>query len=415
MELPCARVSKVISGFLLMLLLAAGPFPARADYPTKVLDDMPVGYWRLNERLESTADNLGTGGPELDGSYVGGERGVSGPSVLSDGQLVQGMGPTNLAFEAGGENAYVGVSASPLSGLTEFSLTGWFNVRGFDQSRVGLFGQNDAVEFGFIEPNQLQLWTAGGGSVSWTFDPASDIPNGQWFYIAAVGTGQDLQLYLNGDMVQSGGSPITTDYGSSDFPFQMAGGGIFDDTGNQFRGTIDEVAIWDKALTGEQISAHFAAALGGGILGDFDGNGLIEVADVNLLERAIYEGSTDLLYDVDGNLVIDDDDLAFWVGDIAITWPGDANLDHEFNSTDLVQVLGAGQYEDGLFENSTWDTGDWNADLEFDSADFVNVLSFGGYEVGPPAAVAVPEPTRLSWIAGVLGLLTRIQRRRRGE
>ena len=389
-----------------LLLFALSSTIARADYPTKVLDDQPLGYWRLNDLREDTALNIGTRGSALDGVYVGGESGAAGPSQLADGTPILGLGPTNVALDVGGENAYVGVDASPFSGVTEFTMTGWFNIRGLEQDRVGLFGQNDVIEFGFIQPNQLQLWTAQGGSLTWQFDPSTDIPNGQWFYVAAVGTGQELELYLNGQSVQTGGTSITSDYGSSEFSFRIAGGGIFDDSGNQYHGTIDEVAIWDVALTGEQISAHFAAALGGGIPGDFDGNGLIEVNDVNLLQRAIYEGSVDLLYDVDGNQVIDEDDLTFWVGDIAITYPGDANLDHEFNSSDLVQVLVPGQYEDGVAENSTWDTGDWNADLDFDSTDFVDVLAFGGYEAGPPAAVPVPEPTWIGGWAAVWGLLS---------
>ena len=51
--------------------------------------------------------------------------------------------------------------------------------------------------------------------------------------------------------------------------------------------------------------------------------------------------------------------------------PGDANIDGGFNSTDLVEVLANGEYEDTVVSNSTWSEGDWNNDLEFDSADLV--------------------------------------------
>ncbi len=52
-------------------------------------------------------------------------------------------------------------------------------------------------------------------------------------------------------------------YGSSTFNVNIGGGGIFDDVtanGNWFLGLIDEVAIYDKALTAAQIKAHFDAA-----------------------------------------------------------------------------------------------------------------------------------------------------------
>ncbi len=89
-----------------------------------------------------------------------------------------------------------------------------------------------------------------------------------------------------------------------------------------------------------------------------------------------------------------------WVDDLRKTYFGDANLDGEFNSTDFVDVLGRGQYEDNIADNSQWEDGDWSGDGEFDSTDFVVALTAGGYEVGPRAAVAsVPEPTGLILLA----------------
>ena len=51
--------------------------------------------------------------------------------------------------------------------------------------------------------------------------------------------------------------------------------------------------------------------------------------------------------------------------------PGDANGDGLFNSTDLVIVLQAGEYEDRIEDNSTFAEGDWNGDGDFDSSDLV--------------------------------------------
>ena len=67
--------------------------------------------------------------------------------------------------------------------------------------------------------------------------------------------------------------------------------------------------------------------------------------------------------------------------------PGDSNRDGFFDSTDLVQVFQAGEYEDGIPLNSTWETGDWNGDQDFDSTDMVLAFQYGAYE-NPPAATA---------------------------
>ena len=58
---------------------------------------------------------------------------------------------------------------------------------------------------------------------------------------------------------------------------------------------------------------------------------------------------------------------------------GDSNNDRRFDSGDLVKVFQAGQYEDGVQGNSTFDEGDWNADGDFDSGDLVFVFQSGTF------------------------------------
>jgi hypothetical protein len=74
--------------------------------------------------------------------------------------------------------------------------------------------------------------------------------------------------------------------------------------------------------------------------------------------------------------------------------PGDANIDGIFNSTDLIDVLANGEYEDGIAGNSTWSEGDWTNDGEFNSGDLIEALAGGGYEGA--ATSAVPEPRGMS-------------------
>lgn len=131
-----------------------------------------------------------------------------------------------------------------------------------------------------------------------------------------------------------------------------------------------------------------------GLVGDFDGDGVLQVSDVDTLMQAVRDGSSNPTFDVNGSGGVDLADVNFWVADLKGTWMGDANLDGVFDSADLVAVFQRGEYEDGIAGNSTWATGDWNADGEFDSTDFVVAFTDGGYEVGPRGSVsAVPEPS----------------------
>ncbi len=66
---------------------------------------------------------------------------------------------------------------------------------------------------------------------------------------------------------------------------------------------------------------------------------------------------------------------------------GDANRDGVFNSTDLILVFQAAEYEDGIEGNSTWAEGDWNHDGDFDTGDLVTAFQCGEY-----TSAAAAEP-----------------------
>jgi probable HAF family extracellular repeat protein len=135
--------------------------------------------------------------------------------------------------------------------------------------------------------------------------------------------------------------------------------------------------------------------------GDFNGDGLVGVADMDLLTNEVLRGTHDVAFDLTGDDRVTQEDRTYWIERIARTYSGDSNLDGEFGSSDLVQVFQAGQYEDGIPLNSSWATGDWDGDREFSTSDLVHAFQVGAYESGPrPAEHAVPEPTgSAGWLA----------------
>jgi endoglucanase len=144
------------------------------------------------------------------------------------------------------------------------------------------------------------------------------------------------------------------------------------------------------------------------LVGDFDADGDLDAGDLDLLSSIIRQGGGELKADVDANGLIDSQDRIHWINQLKRTYLGDSNLDGEFNSSDLVQVLASGEYEDGVPGNSSWSTGDWNGDADFDTSDFIDGFAAGGYEQGPRAA-AVPEPPISSLtIVTLIMLLTAI-------
>jgi len=131
----------------------------------------------------------------------------------------------------------------------------------------------------------------------------------------------------------------------------------------------------------------FSTAVFAQLLGDFDGDGVITVADVDMLSIQIQIGSTQLQYDLNGDGNVDLSDHSFWVHMIAQVPIGDVNLDGEFNTADLVKLQGSGKFQTGIA--ATWNEGDWNGDLVFNELDLVIAINGGGW--GGSGSLFLPE------------------------
>ena len=157
-----------------------------------------------------------------------------------------------------------------------------------------------------------------------------------------------------------------------------------------------------QAGRADGIVEHWSLVPFSNVVGDFNGNDVLGISDLDLLSAAIRSSDHDQTFDLNADTLVDATDLGIWVQDLANTYFGDANLDGEFASSDLVNVFVAGEYEDDIAGNSTWATGDWNADGDFTSSDIVLAFEDGGYEQGPRAAV-VPEPSVIVLVIVGLG------------
>jgi hypothetical protein len=133
-------------------------------------------------------------------------------------------------------------------------------------------------------------------------------------------------------------------------------------------------------LAGSWVAATPTPGLveGGTIPGDVNGDGTVDVADIDQLCQAIRNNTPG--FDLTGDGQVNGEDMAYLVEDLIGTTYGDANLDGIFNSRDMLIVFQAGEYEDGIPDNSTWREGDWNCDGDFGTGDLLTAFRHGGYE-----------------------------------
>jgi len=174
---------------------------------------------------------------------------VGGNNGTTSGIVSYTTGKVGQAILLDGLDDYVGTTVSLLNDMAAFTLAGWVSARNPTDSRIGLFGQNDAIEFGFDGGN-VAVWTASGNQRVDATWPFVDV---MWHHVAAVGDGTSLNVYIDGELAASGGS-TTNNYGTSTYFFNIGGGGVWDDTGNWLSGKIDEVYLYNRALSDGEVA-----------------------------------------------------------------------------------------------------------------------------------------------------------------
>ncbi|MCA9153043.1 MAG: hypothetical protein KDA92_27260, partial [Planctomycetales bacterium] len=143
-------------------------------------------------------------------------------------------------------------------------------------------------------------------------------------------------------------------------------------------------------MTGDQIIQQFAYDDAWHAAADGDG-ATLEIVDANSTNLALWgQASGWRASGVVGGSP----------GSLVSTVVGDVTGDGVFNSSDLVAIFTAGEYEDGIAGNSTYNEGDWNGDGDFTTADLVLAFQAGTY-VAEARIAASANDTSLdaNWIA----------------
>lgn len=150
---------------------------------------------------------------------------------------------------------------------------------------------------------------------------------------------------------------------------------------------------------------------------DLTGDGTINVTDLERLQKGIREFWPAPSLNLDGNGVTDSADITTWLTRVALAQGltqafarGDANLDGQFDSADLVRVFQPGEYEDATTGNSGWSEGDWNGDGDFGTPDLLLAFQEGRY-ASNTFATTVPEPTASASLVAILLWACRRSRR----
>lgn len=212
---------------------------------------------------------------------------------------------------------------------------------------------------------------------------------------AVHGTGDTAELTTSFDA-----SDVIAGSGSSSFwaYLDTATAGTYSATWTF--GTADE-ALPGAAAGDDLVLTLLGEVTAASVLGDFNGNGVLDAGDIDLLSAAI--GGGDLSYDLDEDGQVTAADKDMLVGDLIGTFYGDADLDLDVDDDDF--DLLKGNYD----ASAGWAGGDFTGDGTASLGD-LGMLS-ANYGQVAAGGTPIPEPATLAVLT--LGGLACLRRRRR--
>ena len=130
--------------------------------------------------------------------------------------------------------------------VDSFTITAWIKPDGYQNAYSGIvMNDGDAAGINFRNSNNTLAYHWPGGS--WSWESGLIAPPGEWSHVALVVTPSWVRIYLNGVMSQHNTSPQEVDLTT------MKIGSYKGWADRNYQGLIDEVSIFERALTTDEI------------------------------------------------------------------------------------------------------------------------------------------------------------------
>ncbi|YCM42692.1 LamG-like jellyroll fold domain-containing protein [Verrucomicrobiaceae bacterium 227] len=245
------------------------------------LGDGLLSYWDFEDNFEDSAASYGADSTVAD-------DGTGGSAVVfsSDGPLGTygdfertGLGTENLVV--------VGDSADVNAAGESLTISAWFRVDGLNQGWQSVISHGEGADYRIARRADEQgLGYAGGVGDIPGANISPNVDDGEWHHVIAITeAGVNARLWVDGNLIAtSAGAANIADNGAG--VLYIGGnpqGNAGDANANQYRpwnGGIDDVALWNRPLTEDEIRELYLAGNSGISLGnhlnpqDTDNDGL---------------------------------------------------------------------------------------------------------------------------------------------
>jgi hypothetical protein len=204
-----------------------------------------IGHWAFDEGTGTTAGDSSPGGNN--GAILGGATWASDATRA-----------TYISFDGEDDAVDPSLFLAPFNAGSDFTWAAWANRGAASTVNEVILGNRyngvGTVDFAprqFIKltPTQFEWHQNGNGNDNLNID---DLAVGEWHHHAIVKTGTTIDYYLDG--VFSSSRVLNEAIGTESLPF-FIGGNPGAPGGEFFNGGIDDVRIYDNALSAAEIAA----------------------------------------------------------------------------------------------------------------------------------------------------------------
>ena len=224
------------------------------------VQDGLINYWNLDGNFDDTAGSV-TGNTS---TFV--DNGSQPGSAVSFADSPTGVG--QYAVFDGSIDAFIEVPDSDdiVAAGETLSISAWVNVNQFDQGWQAVIAHGEGSDYRIARRgggSNILSYAGGAGDIPGDDSTGPNVNDGEWHHVVAISpNGAPTELWVDGGLVATGNPATLTDNGSG----RLMIGGNPDTSGNDFRtwdGGIDDVGMWDRALTGDEIGQIFRAGAQG--------------------------------------------------------------------------------------------------------------------------------------------------------
>ncbi|MFF3127581.1 LamG-like jellyroll fold domain-containing protein [Streptomyces sp. NPDC057908] len=222
----------------------------------------PVARYHFDEADGSAVDSASSGGKDdavLGGSAVRDDRGRRGVITHDSQGLPLAEPVTDKGLSLNGTSAYAQTSRPVIETRSAYTVSAWVRLDRTDAFATVLSQQDQSgrLPFSFVYSPPLKTWYFGvnrsDGSGFWGRSAVYPAQTGVWTHLAGTydPAKKELNFYVDGRK-QNGVVTVDGSWESTG-PLQIGRGLSGTNSFQYFPGSIDEVAIWQRALTDEEI------------------------------------------------------------------------------------------------------------------------------------------------------------------